>query len=98
MPERGKSKSGRVCFGSWRARLALLACATVFSTNCAADTYPRQPGIKILQYSFDVTLSDEFDELAVKDAIEVQILADNVRGIELDLCKLLTTTHAPDRL
>jgi len=83
--------------GCRRAAVLLLASA-VISADCAADMYPRQPGIKILKYSFDVTLGDESDELTVKDTIEVQILADNVRGLELDLCQLIRTPHAPDRL
>jgi len=60
--------------------------------------YPRQPGIKVLKYSFEATLGNESDELAITDTIEVQIVAENVRGLELDLCKLVTTPHAPDRL
>jgi aminopeptidase N len=68
------------------------------SVNSAADMYPRQPGIKILKYSFDVELGDESDELTVKDTIDVQLLADGVQGLDLDLCQLVTTPHGPDRL
>ncbi|HKR86226.1 MAG TPA: M1 family aminopeptidase, partial [Terriglobales bacterium] len=68
------------------------------SINCAADMYPRQPGIKILKYSFDVTLDDESDRLMVKDTIEIQLLGDDVRALELDLCQLITEPHAPDPL
>jgi len=34
-----------------------------------ADMYPRQPGIKILKYSFDVTLGDASDELVVNETV-----------------------------
>ena len=78
--------------------LALLTFVASITANCPADLYPRQPGIKILKYSFDVTLGDESDELTVKDTIDFQLLADGVRGIDLDLCKLVTMPHSPDRL
>jgi aminopeptidase N len=68
------------------------------SANSAADMYPRQPGIKILKYSFDVTLGDESDELTIKDTIDIQLLAGDVRGLDLDLCQLVTSPHSPDRL
>ena len=59
-----------------------LAFIAVVSTSSAADMYPRQPRIKILKYSFDVMLGDESDELTVKDTIDVQVLADGVRGFD----------------
>lgn len=93
-----RSNSCSTWFAYGRAWLALFAWIAVATLNCAADMYPRQPGIKILKYSFDVTLGDESDELMVKDVIDVQLLADSVRGFELDLCQLVTTPHAPDRL
>jgi len=83
--------------GFWRVGLTLAFMAAV-SANSAADMYPRQPGIKILKYSFDVALGDESDELTVKDTIDVQLIVDGVRGIDLDLCQLVTTPHDPDRL
>jgi aminopeptidase N len=81
----------------WRAVLALAFIAIV-SPSSAADMYPRQAGIKILKYSFEVTLGDESDELTVKDTIDVQLLADGVLGFDLDLCQLVTTPHGLDRL
>jgi len=84
-------------FGCRRAAVLLFASAFIRS-ECAADLYPRQPGVKILKYSFDVTLGDSSDELTVKDTIEIQLTAEAVRGLDLNLCQLLTTPHAPDRL
>src|SRR5215469_7609993 len=75
-----------------------LFLALPLTVNCAADTYPRQPGIKVLKYTFEVTLGDQSDELQVKDTVDVQLLADGVRGIDLDLCQLMAAPHAPDRL
>ena len=31
-----------------------------------ADTYPRQPGIKIEHYTFDIALNDANDEFIVR--------------------------------
>jgi aminopeptidase N len=75
-----------------------LLVALLLTVSCAADTYPRQPGIKVLKYTFEVTLGDQSDELQVRDTVDVQLLADGVRGIDLDLCQLITAPHAPDRL
>jgi aminopeptidase N len=52
-----------------------------------ADTYPRQPGIKVTNYSFDYTLNDQNNELAVKQGIDVTFVQAGVKIIELDLCK-----------
>jgi aminopeptidase N len=61
---------------------------TAFATAGAiADTYPRQPGIRITNYSFDYTLTDATNELAVKQSVDVRFVAAGVKTIELDLCK-----------
>lgn len=95
MADKGNSWCARP--GFWRAGLAL-ALVAAGSANSAADMYPRQPAIKVSKYSFDVTLGDESDELTVEDTIDVQLLADDVEGFDLDLCQLVTTPRAPDRL
>lgn len=63
-----------------------------------ADMYPRQPGIKILHYTFDVTVSDATDEMVIKDTIDLQVLSDGIDSIDLDLCNLISQPQAPDRL
>jgi len=75
--------------------IALLALA---SSPSNADQFPLQPGIKILHYTFDVTLGDASDELTVKDTIDIQFLAAGVSGIDLNLCNLIHEPQAPDRL
>ncbi len=75
--------------------MALLVSATISSI---ADTFPQQPGIKILHYTFDVTLTDTSDELNVKDTIDIQFLVAGVSGIDLNLCNLIHEPQAPDRL
>jgi aminopeptidase N len=60
-----------------------------------ADTYPRQPAIKIRSYVFDITLNDANNEFVVQDTVAVQFLAAGVTGIELDLCKLSQPVRSP---
>jgi aminopeptidase N len=67
------------------ARALLLSIA--LTAPLVADTYPRQPGIKITGYTFDITLSDASDEFVVADTVDVQFVAAGVTTIELDLCK-----------
>lgn len=93
-----RSTSPRLRFRLQLFRTALLISLVTISAICAADRYPRQSGIRILKYSFDVVLGDESDELTVKDTVDVQVLTNGVTGIELDLCQLVTTPRAPDRL
>jgi len=52
----------------------------------AADTYPRQAGVTISRYAFDVTLNDETSEIAVRETVEVHFTAPGVTAVELDLC------------
>lgn len=66
--------------------------------HCAADRYPRQPGIKVLNYTFDVTLSDTSNEILVKETVDIRFAADGVRAIDLDLCNLISEPLPPDRL
>src|SRR6202012_203289 len=71
---------------------------SVASVRAFADMYPRQPGIRILHYSFDVTVGDASDEMSVKDTIDLQVLSAGVTGIDLDLCSLITQPQPEDRL
>lgn len=60
-----------------------------------ADTYPRQPGIKVNSYTFDISLSDANDELMVHDTVSVQFLKPGVTAIDLDLCKFTPQIRSP---
>ncbi len=79
------------CAGAFVSLLLAVPCMK-------ADMYPRQPGIKILHYTFDVSVSDSTDEMNIKDTIDLQLLNDGVQSIDLDLCNLVTQPQAPDRL
>jgi aminopeptidase N len=61
--------------------LALLAVAAV----SFGDTYPRQPGIDVLNYRFELELSDDTDEIVGRTTIDLRIGPDDVEAIELDL-------------
>src|SRR5450432_2353752 len=65
----------------WFAALLLALAAPAWS-----DTYTRQPGIKITNYTFDITLSDGNDEFVVQDTVAVQFLTPGIAAVELDLC------------
>src|SRR5262245_62164606 len=66
--------------------LALAAVAMLASTGLAADTYPRQPGVAISQYTFDFSVTDGSDEIAVVETVQLQLVAAGVSAVELDLC------------
>jgi aminopeptidase N len=78
----------------------LILAAILATTNAPllADQFPRQPDIKVLHYSFDVTLSDSSDAMMVTDKIDIRLLADGVSGINLNLCNLITKPKQPDRM
>ena len=52
--------------------MALLAGLLAIAPQATADTYPRQTGIKIANYTFDITLNDANNEFVVQDTVEVQ--------------------------
>ncbi len=54
-------------------------------SRAAADTYPRQPGIDALNYTFRITLSDETDEIIGEAIVDVRLLDDSVKELALDL-------------
>ena len=50
-----------------------------------ADSYPRNPNIDVLHYKFQLTLSDETDEIRGHAEIEIQFKVDDVSEFALDL-------------
>src|SRR5688500_2732536 len=64
----------------------------LLSTLAAADVYPRQPGISVNGYTFDITLSDAIDVIAVRATVDVEFVATGVTSVDLDLCQF---TQAP---
>jgi len=83
--------SGRVV-----SRVALsLALALAATPRPSADTYSRQPGIRIAGYTFDITLSDATDEFRVVETVDVEFVAAGVAAIELDLCNFSAAPRSP---
>jgi hypothetical protein len=52
---------------------------------CPADTYPRQPGIDVLHYTFRLTLRDETDEIAGESNHDIRFLQACLTTSALDL-------------
>ncbi|HEX5070777.1 MAG TPA: M1 family metallopeptidase [Vicinamibacterales bacterium] len=69
------------------ACLSAIVVMSMASGIVRADTYPRQPGIRINTYTFDYTLTDASNELVVKEGVDLTFVSAGVRAIELDLCK-----------
>lgn len=57
------------------------------TVSVAADVYPRQPGISIKGYTFDITLNDANDDIAVRATVDLEFVAAGVRTVDLDLCQ-----------
>ena len=74
---------------------AVLVGLLAVTTPAAADTYLRQPGIKITNYTFDITLTDANNEFVVQDTVELQFLAAGVTAVDLDLCKFNAQVRSP---
>ncbi len=98
----GKSRthSGRdAAAGAWcRALGALLVAVSALGVRAAADQFPRQPGIKILRYSFDVRLGDASNAITVRDFIDLKLQPQGARELTLNLCQRITSPVPPDRL
>jgi aminopeptidase N len=71
------------------SRVSVLAGALLATAAAAAsaDTYPRQTGITITHYTFDVTLNDANNDFVVHETVSVRFLKAGVSSVDLDLCK-----------
>ena len=67
-------------------RLVSLAVLLVaVSASLRADTYPRQPDVDAVHYTFTLELSDANPEITGSAAIEMRFVKDGVTSFELDL-------------
>jgi len=55
------------------------------SPGAHADTYPRQPGVDVVQYSFRLTLRDASDEIEGEAAVDFRVQQDGLETLSLDL-------------
>ena len=78
---------------SLRSILAAISFLSTASPVMAGDTYPRQTGFRVANYSFTVSLSDASDELVITDRVDLVFTAAGVTGIDLDLCQLRTVAE-----
>ena len=53
-----------------------------------ADTYPRQPGVDALHYTFRLTLSDTTDQIDGEASIDVRFTQDQMKELILDLTSI----------
>mgnify|MGYP006158035795 FL=1 len=49
------------------------------------DPYPKNPKIDILNYVFDIKLSDDTDEISCETTVDLRFLASGVQKVRLDL-------------
>ena len=73
-------KPGRVLLA-----LASTSILGFASPGAHADTYPRQPGVDVVQYSFRLTLRDASDEIEGEAAVDFRVQQDGLETLSLDL-------------
>ena len=64
--------------------LALLVVATL-GADTGLDTYPRRTGIDVEHYRFELTLSDDTDEIVGRATVSIRFRANGVVAVPLDL-------------
>jgi hypothetical protein len=62
------------------------ALAATGAPRLRADAYPRQPGLSITHYAFDVTLTDASSEITVTEVVDLRFTTSGVTSLDLDLC------------
>jgi aminopeptidase N len=80
-----RADGGRLAAPAAAFAAALLACAFA-----SADTYPRQPGVDVQHYSFRLALADDTDAIDVETSVELDVRAEGVQALELDLARTMT--------
>ena len=66
--------------------LMLLLCVVLFTNSIPVnDGYPKNPNIDIINYIFNIELSDTTDEISVDLTVDVRFVAKDVKKMRLDL-------------
>ena len=60
---------------------------TITSAAVISDTYPKNPDIDIINYTFDLKLSDETDLIQALATLQVRFKTDGINKLRLDLIK-----------
>ncbi len=66
-------------------RVFILLLLFVSGVAQAADNYPKNPDVDVQHYKFDITLSDETDEIKCTATIDILLRKKDIRQIRLDL-------------
>lgn len=67
----------------------LILLLILFSNNLFArtDSYPKNPKVDVLNYQFNIKLSDDTDEITCELILDVRYLGEGVDSLRLDLVK-----------
>lgn len=67
----------------------LILLLILFSNNLYArtDSYPKNPKVDVLNYQFNIKLSDDTDEITCELILDVRYLGEGVDSLRLDLVK-----------
>lgn len=72
---------------NWLLQIILVLPLYAFARVPPSDTYPKNPNIDVIHYTFNIALSDTTDAIACEETIEVRYLAAGVTTLRLDLIK-----------
>jgi aminopeptidase N len=75
--------------------IAAIGLCAAGAVSAGADTYPRQRGVDIVDYSFRLTLSDDSDVIVGETVVTFRVVKDGVSTLTLDLIQPKSAT--PDR-
>jgi aminopeptidase N len=70
--------------------LLSLALATAVASpprSALADTYPRQPGVDVVQYTFRLSLRDDSDSIEGDATVDFRVLQADLAALTLDLAQ-----------
>ncbi len=70
-----------------------LVAAVLISSAATFDTYPRQPGIDALHYTFKVTLRDDTDMISGEATVDFRFVLGSVTELFLDLASVTDATE-----
>ena len=81
----------RVCRSNGRAArravrgLAAAACVALLPGVATADTYPKNPGVDVVHYTFRIEVNDDSDEIVGSTTVELRFVASGTGEVGLDL-------------
>ncbi|MGB5015308.1 MAG: M1 family metallopeptidase [Pyrinomonadaceae bacterium] len=68
----------------------LLMIGLPLAAKASWDTYPKNPGIDVINYTFRIVLSDTTDEITAEATVDVVFLDNGIPELRLDLIKAST--------